>query len=100
MSPTDAQTRQELDDLFAAEDAVIMGEYGDAVKGLLALSRDDLDAITPDTTDIETYNKLIAVVKEASARNRSQAQLKARIMAMGELAIGIAKKVPQLAAFL
>ena len=74
------------------------GQYKEEIQGLLGLSREELDQITPDTTDIEVYDQLITVVKEASAANIAQAELKNRIMELGKVAISIAKHVPKLAA--
>jgi hypothetical protein len=73
------------------------GQYKDELKELLGLSRDEIDKITPDTTDLETYSQLITIVKEASAANIDQAELVSRIKALGSLAISIAKHVPKLA---
>lgn len=73
------------------------GIYKDALNELLGLSKADIDKITPDTTDLEIYDGLIAVVKEASRINVSQAELKNRIEELGNIAIEIAKKVPSLA---
>jgi len=47
---------------------------------------------------VETYEKIIVVVKEASRKNISQAELGQRINQLGEVAITIAKKVGGLAA--
>jgi SMC interacting uncharacterized protein involved in chromosome segregation len=83
--------------LRRAEDA-FNGMYAHEIKGLLELSRKEIDAIMPGTTDIQTYDKLIVIVKEASRHNVSQAELKARIEQLGEVGIDIAKKVARLAA--
>jgi hypothetical protein len=74
------------------------GLYADQLKNLLAISRDEIDAITPDGTDLETYAQLIEVVKDASRRNLAQAELKERVVSLGELAVKISKKVAGLAA--
>lgn len=74
------------------------GQYGEEIKGLLGLSREELDRITPGTTDLETYDQLISVVKEASAANIKQAELKSQITKLGNVAVSIAKRVPKLAA--
>ena len=76
------------------------GQYKSEIKSLLGLSKSEIDALTPDTTDLETYDQLITVVKEASRANLQQAELKNRILSMGELAVKIANKVPSLAAIL
>jgi hypothetical protein len=78
--------------------AELNGRYGTAIKDLLSLSRDEIDTITPGTTDLETYETLMKVVKEASAQNVAQAELKNRIVALGETAVAIAKKSATLAA--
>jgi hypothetical protein len=74
------------------------GIYKEEIEGLLGLSRDEIDQITPGTTDLETYDQLVTVVKEASAANIAQAELKDRIMELGNIAITIAKRVPKLMA--
>jgi hypothetical protein len=76
------------------------GLYKDELNDLLGLSRDEINEITPDLTDLEVYDKLISVVKEASRTNIKQAQLKAQIEELGNIAIEVAKKVPSLAALL
>ncbi|MCK5125528.1 MAG: hypothetical protein KAR42_04670 [candidate division Zixibacteria bacterium] len=71
------------------------GIYKDEIKGLLGLSKEDIDAITPDdTTDLETYDKLITIVKEASAANLAQADLVNQIKKLGDIGVKIAKMVP------
>ena len=72
------------------------GKYKEEIKGLLGLSKDEINRITPDTTDREIYDQLITVVKEASAANISQAELKSRIVELGDIAVKIAKRVPSL----
>jgi hypothetical protein len=76
------------------------GQYKNEINGLMGLSKSEIDAITPDVTDLEIYDQLISVVKEASRVNLAQAQLKARIEELGNVAVEIAKKVPSLAAIL
>lgn len=73
------------------------GEYRNEIEGLLGLSRDEIDRITPGTTDLETYDQLITIVKEASAANISQAELRKQIETLGEIGFQIAQKVPELA---
>ena len=94
-------TREELELELASilEDCHItfVSKYADEIDGLLGLSREEIDAITPGTTDLETYDKLIAVVKDASKKNVSQAELKDRIEFLGGVAVEIAKKAGSLA---
>ncbi len=72
------------------------GEYNVELSALMGLSKLEIDEITPDKTDMETYDKLITVVKEASRVNLAQSQLKEQIKEMGSIAIKIAEKVPGL----
>ena len=67
---------------------------------LMGLSKAEIDKITPDNTDMEVYDQLITVVKEASRINLSQAHLKQRIEDLGVIAVKIAEKVPSLVALL
>lgn len=73
-----------------------MGQYRDELNALLGLSKEEIDKITSDTTDLEVYAQLISVVKEASADNVDQAELKDRIMELGKVGIEIAKRIPAL----
>ncbi|HOX26899.1 MAG TPA: hypothetical protein PLL30_14310 [Candidatus Krumholzibacteria bacterium] len=91
--------RRVRDSLRRADDA-FRGEYKAEIDALIGLSRDEIDAITPDTTDLQTYDALITVVKEASRINLAQADLKAQILEMGEVAVAIAGRVPGLARLL
>ena len=76
------------------------GRYKDELKLLAGLSRAEIDDMTPDSTDVETYDALMAVVKDASKKNLSQAALKANIEKLGVVGIRIAKKVSGLAGIL
>ena len=69
------------------------GEYKKEIEALLGLSREEIDRITPDTTDLQTYDQLITIVKEASSNNISQAELKNNIMQLGSIGIEIAKRI-------
>jgi len=87
-------------DLFAEADAAFNGEYRNELNGLYGLSKEEIDAVTPDTNDLTMYVVLIKVVEQASKDNLAQAQLVKNINNLGDLAIKIAKKVPQLAELL
>lgn len=86
-----------FDDLFAEADDAFNGKYKDQLNELMGLSKSEIDSLTPDTTDMSTYSKLIKVVEQASKDNLSQADLITNIKSLGDLAIKIAKKVPALA---
>lgn len=87
-----------FDDLFAEADNAFNGKYKDQLNQLMGLSKDEIDSLTPDTTDMSTYSKLIKVVEKASQENMNQADLITNIKSLGDLAVKIAKKVPTLAA--
>lgn len=76
------------------------GRYAQQINELMGLSRDDIDRITPDDTDLVEYDRLISVVKQASRHNLSQAQLASNIRALGETAVSIAKKATNVAKLL
>lgn len=92
--------KRRLREKMAENRQAFEGEYKDQLNDLMGLSRAEVDQITPDTTDLELYDQLITVVKEASRVNLAQAQLKQQIEALGEVAGRIAQKVPSLAALL
>jgi hypothetical protein len=85
--------------LDQAEEA-FEGQYTEELEGLLGLSRAEINAISPGVTGFETYDRLIAVVKEASRVNLAQADLVNRIRGLGDLAVSIAKRVPSLGTLL
>jgi len=88
--------RKKLKERAKRNREAFQGQYKDELNALMGLSKEEIDRITPDTTDLEIYAQLISVVKEASADNISQAELKANIIALGEVGIEIAKKIPAL----
>ena len=89
-----------FDALFAEADAAFNGAYNVALKELTGLSREEVDAVTPGTADLRTYNVLMKVVEEASRDHLSQAQLVSNIRELGEVGVRIARKVPALAALI
>ena len=90
--------RQSLRESLRKNREAFEGAYREEIDSLLGLSREEIDRITPDITDLETYDRLISLVKEASRANIAQAELKARIEELGDIAVKIAKKIPSLAA--
>lgn len=92
-----AQLRRELTRIIDQTRAEFEGKYGEELQSLLGLSKEQLEEISPQVESTEVYAHLIAVVRNASARNLSIAQLRSRIRALGEVAVEIAKKVPGLA---
>ena len=93
-------TENRFSDLFAEADAAFNGKYKKELNALTGLSKEEIDSVTPGTTDLQIYSVLIKVVEKASKDNLSQAQLISNIKELGDLAVKIAKKVPQFAALL
>jgi hypothetical protein len=90
--------RREVQEELERSHQEFTGIYGEEIRALLGLSRSEIDEITPDATDLEAYDRLITVVKAASRTNQAQAELKTRITELGDVAVRIAKRVPELAA--
>jgi hypothetical protein len=76
------------------------GKYASELTELMGLSREEIEAVSPDSTDLLVYDQLITVVKRASQHNLSQAQLVANIKQLGKAAVSIAKKSGRLAGLL
>lgn len=93
-------SKNRFTNLFADADAAFNGKYKEELKALTGLSKDEIDALTPVTSELKTYNVLIKVVEQASKDNLSQAELIDNIKSLGDIAIKIAKKIPQFAALL
>lgn len=89
-----------FDDLFAEADAAFSGRYKNELNQLVGLSKEEIDSVTPETTDLKVYAVLVKVVEKASKDNLSQAQLVESIKSLGQVAVQIARKVPGLAALL
>ncbi len=86
--------------LFEEADAAFNGVYKAELDKLIGLSKEDIDSVTPDTEDLRVYSVLVKVVEKASRENISKAQLVSDIKELGDIAVKIAKKVPQFAALL
>jgi hypothetical protein len=94
------QMQDELEAIAKKNRAAFEGAYGEQIKKLMGLSQQELDAITPGVSNATVYAQLIDVVKAASEKNLSIADLKQRIEALGTVAVEIAKKAGVLAGFL
>ena len=92
--------KNRFDDLFAEADAAFNGTYKNELNSLVGLSKEEIDSVTPGTADLKTCSILVKVVEKASKDNLAQAQLVENIKALGDVAIRIAKKVPQFASLL
>lgn len=85
---------------FADADDSFNQEYKDALARLKGLSSEQIGLIKPDTADEQIYFALIKVVEDASEKNVSQAELIEKIKSLGEVAVKIAKKIPQFSGLL
>ncbi|MCL3781155.1 hypothetical protein EMN47_12265 [Prolixibacteraceae bacterium JC049] len=83
-------------DLFAEAEAAFNGKYKDELNLLSGLSKEEIDAVCPGTTDLKTYSVLIKVVEQASKENWAQGKLVESIKELGDIAVKIASKIPQL----
>lgn len=92
--------KNRFDDLFAEAETAFNGQYKDELNSLYGLSKDEIDSIMPGTADLQMYAVLIKVVEDASKKNLSQAQLIKNIKDLGDLAVKIAKKIPDFAKLL
>ncbi len=88
--------RRKLKERARVNREAFKGKYKEQLTALMGFSKEEIDKITPGTTDLETYAQLISIVKEASADNIDQAELKNRIVALGEVGMEIAKRIPAL----
>ena len=88
--------RRKLEERARVNREAFKGKYKEQLTVLMGLSKEEVDKIIPGTTDLETYAQLISIVKEASADNIDQAELKNRIMALGEVGQEIIKRIPAL----
>ena len=91
-----ARLRRDLTRIIDETRAEFEGKYGEELQALLGLSTDELEEIAPRLESTEVYAQLIAVVRNASAKNLSVARLRARIRTLGEVAVAIARKIPGL----
>lgn len=73
------------------------GKFGNIYRELRGLSPEEIDNITPDASDQKEYERLMALVQQATQQNLDQAQLATRVRALGDVAMRIAYKVPSLA---
>lgn len=87
-------------DQFKKADEAFAEQYKANLDKLKGFSEAEFNSVTPVTSDIQTYKKLIDLVDKAAADNISQADLIDKIRSLGDLAIKIAKKIPDFAKLL
>lgn len=78
-------------------DARFNVEYAADLAALKGLTKEELMRISPAVSDPKIYESLISVVQDAIVKNCSQAELKQKIVELGDIAVSIVKKIPQLA---
>ena len=60
---------------------------------VLARTQVDLESLRPRVSDQESFDKLVAAVKVSTTSNENFAELKQRIVDLGEGAVKVAKEV-------
>ncbi len=73
------------------------GSYADTVQQLQDMASQAASAGAVAPGDTQAYAQLLAVVQAAAASNLSQAELKSRIVALGDTAVSIAQRLRGLA---
>ncbi|ARV05238.1 hypothetical protein BTO04_00370 [Polaribacter sp. SA4-10] len=88
-----------FDELFTEADGAFNAneKYKVEIDQLKGLSKEEIASITPNTED---HAAIIKVVEQASKDNISRAELVGNIKALGDVAVKIAKKIPEFAALL
>jgi len=86
----------EMDAAADRAERTLDGRFGSIYRELRGLSPEEINDITPDTTHQKEYERLIALVQQATDKNMDQAQLLERIREMGDVAQKIARRVSSL----
>ena len=96
-----AQFKEQIEDAAARNRAAMTSEYQISLRNLINLSPEEIDSVTPDSSDdfAIVYN-LLVIVADASKRNLPKSELAARIKEFGIVTVEIAKKDPILASLL
>jgi hypothetical protein len=68
----------------------------DEMRAVRDLTRPELESLRPKTADPQVYASLIKAVEEATARNESVADFKARVEKLGPAAVDLARQVLKL----
>ncbi|MFQ5674934.1 MAG: hypothetical protein ACE5G1_03485, partial [bacterium] len=87
----------EFDAAFEEADEAFKAKYQAILTTMQGFSEEELQELTPTATDKEAYQQLIGVVQEATQKNLAIADLRSKIKALGETAVGIADKISGLA---
>lgn len=87
-----AKLTQKSDESAARADILL----ADELNTLKAATFTDLERLRPKITDQETYNKLIAVIDEATQNNLDIASLKDKLVQLGSVGMQVAKTAASL----
>lgn len=79
-------------DSFAKADEKFDNQFSEQLEQLKGLTQSEIEKAMANTSDIEIYRQLAAIVDDASCKNLKQAELVSKIKALGEIAINLAKK--------
>jgi len=90
----------DFDDAFSEADKEFKSKYKNILEGMRGYSPEELQEITPNMEDKETLKQLIAVMQEATDKNLATAELRKKILKLGDNAVKIAGKIPSLKDFL
>ena len=71
-------------------------ELSDTEANILLSTTIDWEALRPQVTDKQTYDRLIEQVQQATANNEDLAQLKNRIETLGKEGVQLAKTIIEL----
>jgi len=90
------ELRKSLKDLAAASSQHTDEILEEELQALLSASKGQWEALRPQVADAETYNRLMAVVEEATRQNEKTAQLRALLMKGGSKLFGVGKMAGKL----
>lgn len=87
------EKKKRLQELAAKAKAATDELLSEELENLKKITSTDVELLRVKITNKETYDKLIDVVKESTAKNENLAQLKTRIEKLGSIAKDVVKEV-------
>lgn len=85
---------------FNRADQEFKSQYADVIRDMKTRPKNEVELLLPDVQEQALYDELIPIVEKAKEDNLDAAQLRQNIQALGEKALWVAKKVPELAVLL
>tara|TARA_R110002073_G_scaffold8068_1_gene45114 strand:- start:13695 stop:14009 length:315 start_codon:yes stop_codon:yes gene_type:complete len=82
----------DVDEAAERAASALDGRFSEIYRQLRGLSPEEINDITPGASDQKEYERLLALVQQATTRNMTQAELATRIRQLGDTALKIAKK--------